>query len=110
MNGCGAIGYFAAHKEEVKHQGYSVMEGVADAYDFPRFFCEKFGALSSFPWQILEYLYTFGYNWAPGVLAIRFEDAQGLWSLIYSAGETIEKPNRDRGIVTYTPTKNVLFD
>lgn len=66
-----AVGYFAARKAEVKHQGYLLPEGFADACDFSTSLFEKLGVPSSISRQTLEKLFTILYNLLSGERALR---------------------------------------
>lgn len=96
---------------EGKNGRYLVLEGFADAGDFPTLFVEKLHFPPSIRRRTLEELFTFLYNSSTGKLALRSEEALGLRSPIFTAGEeALDLPTRDRGIAKYTSAKKLLLD
>lgn len=61
-----AVGYFAARWAKLKHQRYSLLKVLADAFDFLSLLSKKVGAPLQISPESLEELFTFVCDWFLG--------------------------------------------
>lgn len=83
-----------------------MLDGFAEVWAFSSWLFEELGSLSSFPWQSLEELFTFGYNALSWEQPLRLEAAIDLLNPFSNAGEEdIDLCNGDKGVAGYTSAK-----